>query len=736
MLNTLKCCFVLLGFIVLSSISAQTQEEIENMLNDTGVVEVEQSKPNDLVTKTKDKKVKVEKEQKVKVEKIAKVKKEKVVKTKEDVEVNVSDVLDLTKNKKLKGSASKFKKKGDEYGQSGAHYNAMNSYQAALLRTKKKRKLAKLNLLAGESALMIRNYALSEVYFKDCLIQNSNKKKFDVAYFYLANSLKYQAKYVEAKDWYGKFMLKAANNSSLALEKSKSRIASKGCTYAMDLVVEEPAYVIENPGENVNGPYADFSPEIRGKELIYAKILSDCSEEESKDIAKLYTSDMYDMKFNLAQDFSSTLNQGNDFVCNPSFSADGKTIYFSKCQLVSKSESHCDIYRSVLVEGIWGKAVKLEGNLNEENSSSSHPQIVEDEEGYTVFYFTSNRESGRGGKDIWYAVMNEDGDFGRAKNMGSPVNTRFDDISPFYHPATQTLYYSTDGEIGLGGYDVFAAKKSNDGWEEPKNLETPVNTSLDDYDFILDAKGERGFLVSNRTGTTSLTGPTCCDDIFEVRSTQIELFVSSAVYVEGPSGREVLEDGLLVLEDLNTGKVDSIKIDIKDKFVSINTESEYRITALSEKYESKGVEFNTLNSNQSDTLYYDLFLTDKKNEIHKEFIGIIYYKYAESRLTPEAPATLETIIAYLKLNPKSQVEVRAHTDGKGPAEFNLNLSESRCDAAVNFLKSEGIEVFRIKNKWFGESEPAAPNTNEDGSDNPEGRALNRRTEFKITGLYY
>lgn len=712
MQNTLKYIFLLICLGIMNNIYAQTQEDLQNILNES---------TEELKDRKKNKKKEESKTNK-------KETKEKKVETLSELDLKVEEVI--KKKQKLKGSVAKYKKKGDRFEKSGSYYDAMNSYQMALLRAKSKKKIAKISLLAGESAFKVRDYVLAENYFQNCIDQARKKSKFDIAYFQLANSLKHQAKYEDAKMWYGTFMQKAEDNSSLNLMKSKARIASKGCTYAMELDTTDPAFEVLNPGTNINGPYADFGPEVRGTELIYSKIYSACSEE-NQSIAKLYSSLMYNEKYNLSQDFSKSLNASEDFICNPSFSKDGKTIYFSQCQMQNKAETRCQIYRSELQNGIWSKAEKLPNGINEEGSSSTQPQIIEDEQGNTILYFVSNRESGRGGKDIWFAYLNSDGSFGRVRNMGY-VNTRFDEVSPFYHTESQTLFYSSDGEIGLGGLDIFSITKAEDSWSEPVNLETPINSSLDDYDFILDSKAERGFIVSNRVGTTTHTSPTCCDDIFEVRSTQIELYLSSLVYIESEGSRELLTAGTLVLEELSSGNKDTLDIIEKNMIMPLIPDGAYLLSAFSDGHESSDIQFNTLGLTRSDTLHYDLFLKAKEPEKPKNFLGIIYYEYSQARLTPEAPETLRSIIEFLEENPKTMIEVSAHTDSKGPAKFNLDLSKKRCEAAVNFLKFEGIEMFRIKKKWYGEEMPAAPNTNEDGSDNPEGRALNRRTEFKIS----
>lgn len=609
---------------------------------------------------------------------------------------------------------------------SGEYVEALETCQAALKKSSKKKKVAKLSYLAGNAASALRDYSMAEYYFNKCLDQKLDKKKYDLAYFQLAQSLNYQAKYKEAKEWYGKFILKAANKESLSFEKAKARIASKGCTYAMEYSIEEPLFVVRNPGDKVNGPYAEFGPELRGEELVYSKIKSKNSIEFNDHLAKLYVAQLNDLNYEIAKEFSSILNQNDSYVCNPSFSTDNKTLYFVKCTFFNQLEKRCVIYQTKLIDGIWAKPEILPEGINQANSSSSHPQLVSDMDGSTRLYFTSDREEGRGGTDIWYADMNEQGAFGRPRNVGYPINTRFDETSPFYHSASNTLYYSSDGEIGFGGLDVFTVQRTDDGWSEPVNMGLPVNSSLDDYDFILDEKEELGFMVSNRVGTLTETNPTCCDDIFELRSTNIDLYVSANVYIETEAERTLSKSAQLTLGDLNTGIVDSILIADGGAF-RLAAGSNYRLIAKEKGFKATSIEFSTEGIVFSDSLLFDLFINEPD-----DFLGIIYYEFAESKLTAEAPATLHAIIEFLDTHPNALIEVSAHTDNIGSAAFNLALSKERCEAAVNYLVHEGIDESRISMQWYGETKPVAPNYLPDGSDNPDGRALNRRTEFKIT----
>jgi len=706
----------------------QSQEQIKGLLQEG--IQADSSEESTKKTKiTKEKKVKAAKEAKVKVEQVTMLKEERAPKVK--VAKAETKSLPAIVSQTYTGGAKSLMKNADQLFNEDRLYLANNYYSAALDKTKKKKLKGVLNYKLGFSMFQVRDYPMSEKYFEESLTYPAKKKKFNDAKFYLALDYKHQAKYEKAKESLKDFINETEGNINLDYQRTKARLELKGCEYALELIVENPAYLVTNPGDNVNGPFADFGPEIRRNELIYSKItgLKANPDDDTRAVSQLFSAELNKDQYSYAQNFSAILNDGNDYVCNPNFTLDGKVVYFTRCSLIKQKGNICTIFKSELVNGIWTSPVQLNSSINQENSSSSHPQLVE-EDGKEILYFTSDRASGKGGKDIWYSTKNENGEFGPAKNMGSPVNTKYDDLSPFYHVATKTLYYSTDGKATLGGLDVFKSEKVVNGWLEPVNLETPVNSSLDDYDFILNANGTFGYLVSNREGTTTLKSATCCDDIFEVRTTQIKLSVKGLVYAENNDGRALIKEAVLSLKNLTEGIVEKIMYNGQSFTAPLNNECDYELVASNEDFEDLSVKFNTKNILKSDTLQYDLVFKERKS-FNNQVIGIVYYEYNQAKLTAEAPKTLEQVITFLKEYPKAQVEVSAHTDGNGADKYNLELSKGRCEAAVSYLTFNGIAKDRIVKNWFGESNPVAPEVNQDGSDNPNGRALNRRTEFKI-----
>jgi outer membrane protein OmpA-like peptidoglycan-associated protein len=623
-----------------------------------------------------------------------------------------------------------FLKEGNKQFSSRNFPAATENFEIVLenVNPKKKKKVKRISFQLGESYTYLRDYENAEKNYA-MSISNDRKKKNKIAFLKLADALKYQAKYNDAKSYYKDFLNLSADDKKLDVERKKARLEIKGCDYGDTTVFDNPNFTVENAGNNINGLFADFGPALKGNELYFSKI---SGTDGLSNFSKIYSAEMYNGKFNFAQIFTDVINEEGYYIDNPSFTPNGKTLYYSRCSFSDKKGKHCAIFSSVLENGIWQKPEKLNEFINPEGSNSTQPFIYVDKNEQETLYFVSDRASGRGGKDIWFAQKNENGNFGRAKNMGYPINTSFDEVSPFYDELSQTFYFSSNGHVSLGGLDVFkTTKDQNDTWEEPINMGLPVNSSVDDYDFTLNKDGSFGFLTSNRIGTTTERSVTCCDDIFTVKSTVLNLYVQGLVYVEINNSRFVLDTAQINLKGNDGSEQNST---FNGNFYSFKLEPElwYTITANNDFFQPKSIEFSTIDLSKSDTLYFDIFLKDSisnSTQIKEKLIETIYYEFGKAQLTPESPKTLEDVVKFLTQNPNANIEIAAHTDAIGSKQVNIQVSKQRSEAAKNYLISKGINKNRLTSSWHGMEKPAAPNTNPDGTDNPEGRALNRRTEF-------
>ncbi len=387
--------------------------------------------------------------------------------------------------------------------------------------------------------------------------------------------------------------------------------------------------------------------------------------------------------------------------------------------------------------------------------------------------------------------------YSKPRKVGSKINTVGNETTPYFDVETHTLYFSSDGYPGLGGLDIYKSTGEVNKWTPPENVGYPINSEADDLYFTISKNRETGFFTSNRKGGIALKNPTCCDDLYNFRWTQyIHIMLQGNIFTKyqttnkdtinrilNPPTLPTTNDSLSKDSSLTTS-TDSIQFSSTDSisksFAVKGTETDstifldsakvslylissengkeiyffiksyttkpdgyyhfrleqgnhYRLVAEKDGYFNGIATLSTANIEQSDTLNQDIKL--KKIPMQAIILDNIYYEFDKWDLTEEAKATIDsTLYPILRDNPKLIVELSSHTDSKGNDDYNQKLSQKRAESVVNYLtKEKGIDPARLIAKGYGESKPIAPNKNPDGSDNPEGRAKNRRTEFKVIG---
>ena len=214
-----------------------------------------------------------------------------------------------------------------------------------------------------------------------------------------------------------------------------------------------------------------------------------------------------------------SLNSKKQHTCNTAYDPQGRNIYFNYCPAESFSDVPCAIYVSHYDGKLWGKPRRLDKNVNpNDGSTNTQPAVGYLDDGRTILFFASNREGGMGGMDIWYSIIENDGRCSPAVNLGAPVNTVGNEITPFYDRQRSRLFFSSDYHYCYGGYDIFVSEGIRDSWTRPVNVGLPVNSTYNDVFFIASDDGDWGYLASNRnhisidTGTASSSN--CCNDIY------------------------------------------------------------------------------------------------------------------------------------------------------------------------------------------------------------------------------
>ena len=500
------------------------------------------------------------------------------------------------------------------------------------------------------------------------------------------------------------------------------------CLWREDIMKSALPVVLQNMGENVNSSWAEYFPTLTADEsrLIYTvRRPADKNTKcvECKDEEDFYTclkiKDEWLPRKKMEYPLNTSFDEGASCI-----SPDGRYLVFTGCHR-DDGFGNCDLYWSKRIGETWTKPRNFGEPVNT-ISWDANPTFAAD--GKTIF-FSSNRPGGVGGKDIWKTTMLEEGVFSEPVNLGKPINTSADEITPFFHPNGVTLYFSSSGHKGMGGEDLFYSTLNADGsWSEPVNLGYPINTIDNEIGLIVNAMGDKAYIATNKKGGFGDM------DLYWFEMPEALRPKPSVTYFKG----RIFDNNdnhplaaVFELVDLETKKVivSSTSDPSTGEFlVCLPTNSRYALNVSKDRYLFHSENF-TINGEYSKMQPYQKDVSLKRIEVGESVVlKNVFFDFNLSVLKPESQVELDKLFVLLRQNPQMRVEISGHTDNVGSEEHNLTLSENRAKAVFNYLVSKGIREDRMRFSGYGYSVPIAPN------DTEEGRALNRRTEFKIIGF--
>jgi len=354
-------------------------------------------------------------------------------------------------------------------------------------------------------------------------------------------------------------------------------------------------------------------------------------------------------------------------------------------------------------------------------------------DGKTLLFYMTDKK-GSFDNDIYVSFLEGNNIWTAPKSLGKKINLPdYNEMSPFIAADGKTLYFSSDRPGGIGENDIWMSKRLDDSWtkwSDPVNLGRPINTEGSEAFFTLDAGGEYAYL-------TSSDGAFGASDIVRVKLLEKEkpnpvVLVSGNVYnaktkqpLEASLIYETLPDGTQVGNGVSSPADGSFKIVLPyDKNYSIRASAD-KFFAISEN-----LNLDSLIKAGYKEIHKDLYLVPI--EIGQVFrLNNVFFDFDKYSLRPESSVELDRVVAFLNEYPHIEIEMSAHTDSKGSDEYNMTLSDNRARSVREYIIAKGIAATRIISQGYGETRPVASNTNPDGTDNPEGRQLNRRVELKI-----
>ncbi|MGZ3900438.1 MAG: OmpA family protein [Bacteroidia bacterium] len=639
-----------------------------------------------------------------------------------------------------KASTKQLKKMGKNAVKQNDLGAAVVFFEAYLKRNPKD---ASVMYLLAKSYYEIGDYEYAQVYFDKAY--TTDKEKSEEALYYQAQMQKSMGKYDSAKINFQKFRKEYKGDDKQLKKQAGKEIVF--CDSVQKLIGTEKKIVITHLDSTINKVNTEGAPlHIDENTMVFTSLRTDKIEYISEDdtvspvIRKLYLAKKENGVWKFAGEYGDNFNAPGFNTGNACFSPDRQRIYFTRCKQNLEGKMICAIYVSEKSGESWSEPVRLPKTINNPKYTSTMPAVTSDPaKGNEILYFVSNNKEGRGGMDIWYSVYDKKNKIYKTpKNAGNKLNTSEDEISPFFDNETRTLYFSSNGLGGLGGFDIYKAIGDGKKWQSSENIGKPVNSGADEVFYTIAPNREEGFFVSNRKGGTALKGKGCCDDIYNYKlSEYIKITLAGTVSEqENPSQAIPGATVEVYIKDKKGGEKFMIKsfiADEKGKYnTSIEADREYTVIFKKTDYLGTSGDVSTIGIITSADLIKDGLLARRPKEPVR--IPNIQYEFDKSNILETSKIAIDTtVLRLMEANPEVIVEIQSHTDSKGSDQYNEKLSQKRAESVVNYLIGKGINPLRLKAKGYGESKPIAPNENSDGSDNPEGRAQNRRTDFKIIG---
>lgn len=613
-----------------------------------------------------------------------------------------------------------------EYAIAGENYKAVYS------KTKNKDEKNECSFKTAECYRLANDMKNAENWYNRTVKADPKNTE---AQWRLAQTLKGNQKFTEAIVAFNEYKKQAP-----ADQRADAEI--KGCENALKWKNEKSRYVVENV-KSLNTKWSDFAPVWYKKDQLF--FTSDREGGAAKArygwTGNNYT-DEYSVKFKIDRknpnnikydipvlvDKANVNGKFNDGVV--AFDARFGTIYITKCNYENNGKGkNCRIYVSTGSGAEWSAPEPL--SFSTDSFTCGHPFLSKD--GQTL-YFSSDMPGGYGGKDLWFVTYSKKGkSWGDPVNLGATINTEGDEMFPFLHE-DGTLYFASNGHVGLGGTDIFYTKGEAQDWSTPVNMKSPINSGADDFAIILDKTKETGYFSSTREGGKGQ------DDIYRFHMNPL-IFTLSGIARDSITRKE-LSNTVLTIKNSNDTAPLVIKTDNKGYYkITLKAKTDYSLFGAHEDYyDSKHYDsITTRDLEVSTDLVQDLELNPFDYESAFTLEGI-YYDLDKANIRPDAKPILDTVVYLLNHYPKIRLELGSHTDCRADSAHNRDLAQRRADSAVAYIVTRGIDAERLVAKGYGESSLV----NDCGCEGKfvtrhcteEEHQMNRRTTIKLLGNDY
>jgi outer membrane protein OmpA-like peptidoglycan-associated protein len=635
-------------------------------------------------------------------------------------------------------AADGFYKKGDYYsaaqyyekyltgGKSKGSSDAYNPYvvqasskKSAVPTTSKEQAVYNL----AESYRLLNYFVKAEPHYRQAV--SFDAIQFPLARYHFAETLRALEKFEEAEKAFNEF-LDHHNGQDTYAESAKREILNLRFIRQQLKRPDLNLFTLVKAPATLNTEGANYAPVwMNGTTLLFTSTRPDSSAGKTQvHNNRLYTAEwIAGAPSNITEIKLPELKDVHQGVA--SLSDDGNTLYFTRWT-IGQGTKTSSIYVSRKSGSGWSTPGLLEGEVNAEGFSAQQPFVMP---GGKQLLYSSNKGGGIGGFDLWSAELNAEGKVTATTNLGPSINTSFDEQAPYFHAPSGSLVFASNGRVGMGGFDLFQSTGTAGKWSEPVNLGYPANYVKDDI-YFTSRGGARNLLED--VLFSSDRDAACCLQLFSLKKS-IPAKQISGLVVACETGSPLAGASIMIIDTVSNRKVLSKTIGSDGAYTF--TADEYaplKAVATAEGYHPGTLRFHAPAEANSLTLSNPAICLEKILTVGTTVVlNNVYYAFNKAVVLEESFAALDGLADLLNRNPEMTIEISGHTDSQGDDTYNQKLSEARAKSVVQYLITKGIDGSRLQARGYGEAKPIAPNKNPDGTDNPEGRKQNRRTEFKV-----
>ena len=578
-------------------------------------------------------------------------------------------------------------KKGEKFLALGEYYDAADQFKQAYTKTPSKERASR-----GKIALKMAR----------CYDKINSTPKAIAAY---RNAVRYNQASIDDRLAYARLLLKNGDYKQAEKEfrilvdslpdNVLARNGLKSAQLAPTWKKEGSRYKVKKM-DVFNSRRDDYSPMLLGDEadqLYFSSTRNEAQGDELSGITGTKAGDIFlsekddKGKWSKPEAIASGLNTAYDegACC---FAPDGREMYLTQCVTDASAPRFAQIVTSSRSDAAWGKPNPLE--LTKDTLSTyAHPAISPDGE---WLYFVSDMPGGVGGYDIWRVRITAAG-LGGVENLGEPINTPGDEMFPTFRP-NGDLYFSSNGHVGMGGLDIYIAKVDKKAKQyKVTHPGYPLNSEADDFGMTFEGPHNRGFFSSNRKDGRGY------DHIYSFENPEIVTTMKGWVYEM--DGYELPAAQVTVVGNDGTYKKLPVKSD-GSFTMPINTKVDYLVMASCKGFLNHKEELRVDSAKESKEYVLQFPLASITAPV---LIDNIFYDFDKATLTPASTKSLDELVGLLKENPNVTIELSAHCDYKGNAEYNKRLSQRRAQSVVNYLIAHGIEKERLTPVGYGKERP-------------------------------